>query len=188
MKKHLKSIWMRILSCVLCAVSVVSLIVSGLGLYISVQNRDMTELYARGYRNIAENYGLYAIHMLENSQVTELKDEFDAKGISCNIVFVTSENTPDGVSQTSEEVFSCGTINPETKVEVQNDMREYYDYSENSLLKVLMNYTGIYSGDDYWVQYPIEMVVFDSIKGMFYYQTSVGSSKGNRCIYKKCLF
>lgn len=174
MKKYLQSTWMRILSCVLCAFSVVSVIVCGAGLYLCVQNMDMQALYERGCNLIAENYGLYAIHMLENSQVVELKEEFDEKGISCSIVFMTDENTPEGVSQKAEQVFSCGTINTETMVDLQKDMKEHYAYSHNSLLKVLMNYTGVYNGDEYWVQYPIEMVVFNRTSGMFYYQTEIG--------------
>lgn len=175
MKKYLQSTWMRILSCVLCALSALSFVVCAIGFYLGVQFTDTTDAYEIGYNKVAQNYALYAVHMLENSEVGKLQEEFNEKGISCNIFFTTSKQGIDGEIETNTEtVFSCGNVDSETMSEVVMDFGSYYRYSEKSLLKVLLDYTQYWGSGSHWIQYPIEMVVFDSTAGMFYYQTPAG--------------
>ena len=175
MKKYLQSTWMRILSCILCAISVVALAVCGFVFYLSMYHTDMTEAYKMGYQKVADNYGLYAVHMIESGQLEKLQKEFEEKGISCNVILVTSNPGENGETEsTTEMVFSCGSVNADAVSEFEMDPGAYYRYSQNSLLKVLLDYTHYYGAGSNWVQYPIEMVVFDSTAGMFYYQTPVG--------------
>lgn len=175
MKKYLQSTWMRVLSCIICALSVVALAVCGFVFYLSVYYTDMTEAYRMGYEKVADNYGLYAVHMIESGQQEKLQKEFEAKGISCNIILATSKPGENGEAEsTTEMVFSCGSMNADAVSDFEMDPGAYYRYSQNSLLKVLLDYTQYYGVGSNWVQYPIEMVVFDSTAGMFYYQTPVG--------------
>ena len=48
MKKYLQSTWMRILSCVLCALSALSFVVCAIGFYLGVQFTDTTDAYEIG--------------------------------------------------------------------------------------------------------------------------------------------
>ncbi len=175
MKKYLQSTWMRVLSCILCALSVVALAGCGFVFYLSMYCTDMTEAYKMGYQEVADNYGLYAVHMIESGQVEKLQKEFEEKGISCNIILATGKPGENGETEsTTEIVFSCGSVNADAVSDFEMDPGAYYRYSKNSLLKILLDYTQYYGVGSNWVQYPIEMVVFDSTAGMFYYQTPVG--------------
>ena len=174
MRKHLQSGWMRVLSCIICATSIVSLIVGVVGFVFVTAFRNDESVYEAGYNEVAENYAIYAIHMLECGQEELLEKHFTEKGISCSIQFVINKpGENDEIISLVEKKVLIGEIDEETKYELEAVAGADYRFRENSLLGVLAGYAN-YSNGTQWVDYPIEKVVFDPISGMFYYKTALG--------------
>lgn len=177
MNKYLKNGWVRVLSCVLCAISIVSLAIGAAGFVFVTAFRDSHGIYESGYNMVAENYALYAIDMLEQGEEEKLQKEFKEKGISCAIQLML--NIPDAngeVTSSVEKQVIVGEIDEEHKIELEAVAGARVRYRENSLLGVLLGYCS-YSDTDDWVDYPIERVVFDPNTGLFYYQTPIGYYK-----------
>lgn len=174
MKKHLQSGWMRVLSCIICAISIVSLAVGVAGFVYVTALRHEESVYQTGYREVAENYAIYAMDMLENGQEEELQKSFTEKGISCSIQLVLNipgEN--EEIISTVEKQVNIGEIDEETMYELEAVAGADYRYRETSLLGVLIGYA-YYSDGTGWVDYPKETVVFDPLSGMFCYKTAAG--------------
>ena len=168
MKKHLQSGWMRVLSCIICAISIVSLAVGVAGFVYVTALRHEESVYQTGYREVAENYAIYAMDMLENGQEEELQKSFTEKGISCSIQLVLNipgEN--EEIISTVEKQVNIGEIDEETLYELEAVAGADYRYRETSLLGVLIGYA-YYSDGTGWVDYPKETVVFDPLSGMFF--------------------
>lgn len=177
MKEYLQSGWMRVLSCIICAISVVCMVIGILGFAAVTEFGDADELYEIGYKQIAENYGLYAIDMMENGNMEELQKEFKENHINCSIVQVSQtlgEN--DEVVTSTEALFTSGEIDEKNKVGIEVVAGTSYRYCENSLLAIMLGYT-YYSDSGEWVRYPIERVVFDPGLGLFLYETVLGYYK-----------
>ena len=177
MKKYLQNGWMRVLSSIVCAVSIISLAIGALGFVFVTAFRDSHGIYESGYNMVAENYALYAIDMLEQGEEEKLQKEFAEKGINCSIQLML--NIPDAsgeVISTVEKQVIVGEIDEEHKIELEAVAGSNVRYRENSLLGVLLGYCG-YSDEDDWVEYPIEKVVFNPTTGLFYYQTPIGYYK-----------
>lgn len=174
MKKCLQSGWMRILSSVVCAISIVSLVIGVLGFIFVTTYRDGEDVYESGYREVAENYALYAIDRLEYGEEEELKKEFAEKNINCSIQLLLHNASENGeIITTIEKAVSIGEIKEDEKVELEIIAGSEFRYRENSLLGVLLGYSYYYNGTD-WVEYPIETAVFEPVSGMFYYKTALG--------------
>ena len=120
MKKYLQSGWMRILSSVLCAISIVSLLIGVLGFIFVTAFRDGEDVYESGYKEVAENYALYAIDKLEYGEEEQLKKEFTEKNINCSIQLVINKANENGeiISNIEKEV-TIGEINEDEKVELE---------------------------------------------------------------------
>ena len=160
MKKHLQSVWMRALSCVVCAVSIITILLSIVSV-LCVKS----DTYKSGYQTIASNYGIYAMEMIEAGQGDVLREEFERMGISCNIDLLKED--------TEEHLFSCGILKEETQYGLNIVVGSDYNYNIESLLQVLTG-TGYHSSGNNWVDFQIERVVFDSAKGLFLYETPMG--------------
>ena len=112
MKKYLQSGWMRILSSIVCAISIVSLVIGILGFIFVTAFRDGEDVYEAGYKEVAENYALYAIDRLEYGEVEQLKKEFAEKNINCSIQFVINNASENGETMsTIEKEVVIGEIN-----------------------------------------------------------------------------
>ena len=174
MKKYLQSGWMRILSCILCALSIVSLGIGVLGFIFVTEFRDKDGIYESGYKEVAENYALYAIHMVENGKEEELIKEFEEKEINCSIQLMLNVPDEDGNIVTSvEKQLLIGEVKASEMMELELVAGADIRWCENSLLGVLLGYPYYYDGTE-WIEYPIEKVVYDPSHGMFYYKTSHG--------------
>ncbi len=174
MKKQLQSGWMRIVSTVICAISIISLVIGVLGFIFVTEVRDTDGIYESGYKEVAENYILYAASMVEYGEVERLQKDFEEKNINCNIALVNRDLDENGeVVSTVDKQVSIGEINLEQMVELEVVRGAHYRYRENSLLAVLFGYSS-YLGESSWVDYPIQKVVFDPADGIFYYQTDQG--------------
>ena len=174
MKKYLQSGWMRILSSIVCAISIVSLVIGVLGFIFVTAFRDGADVYESGYREVAENYALYAIDMLENGEEEQLKKDFEKKKINCSIQLVLNKVGENGGNvSTIEKEVTIGEVTADEKVELEAVAGSDFRYRENSLIGVLLGYSYYSDGTD-WVEYPIEKVVFDPVGGMFYYKTALG--------------
>lgn len=177
MKKYLQSAWMRVVSCIICAISIVSLVIGVLGFIFVTEYRDMDGVYETGYKDVAENYAMYAVYMMENGWEDALKKNFEEKNINCSIQLVLNiprEN--DEIISTVEKQLQIGEIKEEEKVAIDVVAGSDIRYRENSLLAVLAGYSYYYDGTE-WIDYPIEKVVFDPSYGLFCYQTAAGLYK-----------
>lgn len=174
MKKYLQSGWMRILSSIVCAISIVSLVIGVQGFIFVTAFRDGADVYESGYREVAENYALYAIDMLENGEEEQLKKDFEKKKINCSIQLVLNKvGENGGIVSTIEKEVTIGEVTADEKVELEAVAGSDFRYRENSLIGVLLGYSYYSDGTD-WVEYPIEKVVFDPVGGLFYYKTALG--------------
>lgn len=174
MKKYLQNGWIRVLSCIICAISIVSLAVGILGFVFVTEFRDSEGIYESGYNQVAENYALYAIDMYEQGNVEKLQKSFLEKKISCSIELIVNEAVEgDEIISKTTNLFSIGELDKDQSVVLEVVEGSSVHYRETSLLAVLLGYAHYSDGSD-WVEYPIEKVVFDTTRGLFYYQTAAG--------------
>ena len=174
MKKCLQSGWIRMGSCIVCAISIVSLLIGVFGFIFITEFRDTEGIYETGYKEVAENYVLYAASMVEQGKIEQLQKVFEEKKINCNIDLVYRDFDENGiVVSTLENKVSIGEINSAEMLEMEVAQGAHYRYRENSLLGVLLGYSS-YFENSAWVEYPIQKVVFDPADGIFYYQTDLG--------------
>ncbi len=169
MKKFVQNIWMRLLACILCAVSLCGLVVSlaGLLLYAEVSEEEML---TAGNERLMLNYALYTLDNLGSKDLDKLlaetnmyisieQGEYESNEATEPIISPVYSNMPQGVepTYTVEKIF-------------QESVRFY---NTGSLLKAFEN---VYYPEfqEYTVTVPIDGYVFDVNTGRFYYQTSVG--------------
>ena len=177
MRKYLQSSWMRVVSCIICSISIVSLLIGILGFIFVTQYRDTNGIYESGYSMVAKNYALYAIDMLENGKEVELQKEFEKKKINCSIELLLQVPNENGEAHsTVEKKIAIGEIDTDEMVEIEVAAGSNIRYRENSLLGILLGYSYYHEGS-HRIEYPIEKVVFDPADGLFYYQTAVGLYK-----------
>jgi len=174
MKKYLQTAWMRVLSTILCAVFVVNLCVGIFGYVFITEFHDIESFREQGYNIIAQNYGLYAIDMMEQGKAEELEEEFAEKNINCSIQLVTNNPSDnEEVVSTIEDKLHIGMFGEEDAVEMEVVPGADSRYRVNSLLGLLLGYT-YYAETDEWVQYPITGFVYSVDSGLFYYKTPIG--------------
>lgn len=174
MKKYVQSAWMRVLSCILCTVSSIGLVISVLGFWVFAQMGGSYEIYLTVNEEIAETYALYAIDEMELENEEELTFFFAERGIACSIVHVAnSQISAEKDTRIEEPLFSTGTIDEKSSYLIEMVPGTTMRYHEDSLLSVLMGYT-TYDSVYTHVEFPIELMVFDSSTGLFYYKTEVG--------------
>ena len=154
-KKYLQNGWVRVLSCIICAISIVSLAVGILGFVFVTEFRDSEGIYESGYNQVAENYALYAIDMYEQGEVEKLVKSFQEKNINCVIQrIVNKDANGEEILSKTENLFSIGEIDKEQSFELGLVEGSSVHYRETSLLAVLLGYAHYSDGSD-WVEYPI---------------------------------
>lgn len=174
MKKYVQNIWVRLLACLLCAVSVVGLALSIIGSIFFAYYPDKDKVLEEGNETLLLNYALYAtdyMYMLEeegifddiNAYITIEKWEYASEEAEEPTETDRYSNMPEGVTPT----FVLEDIRQNNKV-----------YSLTSLVRALDAYYSEWSYD-YSASTPIQGYVFDVNTGLFYYQTAVGYFKAD---------
>ena len=178
MEKYLQSSWMRVLSSIICTISVVAMLIGIFVFAVVTEVGGTDELYDIGYDRIAENYGIYAVEMLEGDVSAFVAAEFEEKKINCVITRVSQEPGENDEIHTVEEVlFTTGEIGEERVFETSVAPESIRRYRTTSLAGALFGtYSYSPSGEE-WTEFPIEKVLFDTASGVFYYQTSMGLYK-----------
>ena len=177
MKKYLQSGWMRVLSGIVCAISIVSLVVGVLGFVFVTEYRDTEGVYKTGYKEIAENYALYAVDMMEKGKEEELKTFLNEKGMNCWIKLISNKaGENEEIISTVEKELVVGKVSENDKVELEVVAHAQLQYCENSLLGVLVGYPYYYDGTE-WIEYPVQKIVFSPSQGLFCYETEIGLYK-----------
>ena len=147
MRKYLQSSWMRVVSCIICSISIVSLLIGILGFIFVTQYRDTNGIYESGYSMVAKNYALYAIDMLENGKEVELQKEFEKKKINCSIELLLQVPNENGEAHsTVEKKIAIGEIDTDEMVEIEVAAGSNIRYRENSLLGILLGYSYYHEG------------------------------------------
>lgn len=175
MKKYLQSSWMRVLSSIVCTISIVTMVIGILAFAVVTEAGSTGKLYDAGYDRIAENYGLYAVEMLEGGFTEGLAAEFEGKQINCSITRVSKLPGENGEILTSEEVlFESGEMGESRVLEMRVAPDSVHRYRTASLAGALFGYYSYSDSSEDWMEFPIEKVIFDPTSGIFYYQTSMG--------------
>jgi len=183
MKKYLQSSWMRVLSSIICTISIVTMGIGILAFAVVTEFGGTGELYDAGYDRIAENYGLYAVEMIEGGLTEELAEDFEKKQIKCSIKRVSKLPGENEEIITSEEVlFENGTMGDGRVLEIRVAPESIRRYRTTSLAGALFGYNDYSDSNNHWMEFPIEKVVFDPASGLFYYQTSMGLYEVERII------
>lgn len=174
MKKYLQSSWMRVLSTILCAIFIINLSVGIFGYIFITEIGNSESQKEHGYKLIAQNYGLYAIDMMEQGKEEELLKEFEEKAINCSIQLVVNDVDENGQVVTStEDKFHVTSTDAKKTIEMEVAVGADSRYRVNSLLGILLGYT-YYADTDEWVEYHINGYVYSVDNGMFYYKTAIG--------------
>lgn len=170
MKKYIQNIWMRLIACFLCVVSVLGLGVGGAATLFFFDAPAIGDALESGYEKIMLNYALYGVDYLDswdegvsledtNLYMTIEKLEYLNDTMEEPVVTKRLSNMPEGMIATY------------TLPNLYASSAKYYN--TNSLLKALRaDY--ITSPDDLMVPVNIDGYVFDAESGVFYYQTKVG--------------
>ena len=129
MKKCLHSGWIRMGSCIVCAISIVSLLIGVFGFVFITEFRDTEGIYETGYKEVAENYVLYAASMVEQGKIEQVQKVFEEKKINCNIDLVYRDFDENGiVVSTPENKVSIGEINSAEMLEMEVAQGAHYRY------------------------------------------------------------
>ena len=178
MEKYLQSSWMRVLSSIICTISVVAMLIGIFVFAVVTEVGGTDELYDIGYDRIAENYGIYAVEMLEGDVSAFAAAEFEEKKINCVITRVSQEPGENDEIHTVEEVlFTTGEIGEERVFETSVAPESIRRYRTTSLAGALFGTYSYSPSSEEWTEFPIEKVLFDTASGVFYYQTSMGLYK-----------
>lgn len=177
MKKHLQSTWMRVVSQLVCVIAVLSMLIGVAGFVFVTEFEDVDGIYKEGYDDIAENYSLYAIEMIQRGKENELRKFFENNKINATIKYLTYAGIENETLSFEEEtLFSTGTVAAENREELLMVSGSQFHYAKNSLLGMLFGYRHYYEEGE-WVEYPVHQVVYDPGQGLFFYQTDIGYIK-----------
>lgn len=176
MKKYVQNIWVRMLACILCSVSVLALGVSVVGTAFFIENPEEETVYQEGYSAIANNYALYALNNVENAtNMEEFNEFFEEQGIRCKITKIADrmgEDVP--LEEKSTVLYTNISENMEGNFHTTEVLKgTEYTYSVNSLWRALFGYD-LYSPEDEWVKSPIIGYAYDANTGIFFYETDIG--------------
>ena len=164
MEKFLKSIWVRALASVLCAITGVGLVVSVLATVCLAEMGGTEEIYEHVYGEIADGYAMYAVDELEAGNTEALAEYLEDKGIACTI---TKESVGSGVQSLE---FSCGELREDQTYERDLAVGGYRQYNTSSLFAAICGYN--YGATlDYTRQDAVLRFAFDVESGIFYYET-----------------
>ena len=177
MKKNLQSTWMRVVSQIVCVISALCMLI-GIASFVFVTEFDGVDgIYEEGYEDIAENYSLYAIDMIQQAREDELQKFFENNKINATVKYLTyMQNESEEASFAEETLFSVGAVSEQNKEELIMVAGSHFQYAKNSLLGMLFGYRYYYDEGD-WAEYPVQQVVYDAGRGLFFYQTDAGYVK-----------
>ena len=178
MKKYLQSGWMRVVSQIICVISILCMVIGIVGFVFVTEFDDVDGIYEEGYRDIAENYSMYAIDMVQQGKEAELKSFLDNNKISVNVKYISNVVQENGeLAPVEETIFSTGNVPFNNNVAgLAMVAGSNFQYAKNSLLAMLYGYRYYYDEGE-WVEYPIQHVIYDPGLGLFLYQTEVGYFK-----------
>lgn len=170
MKKYLSKKWIRILSCILCTISVIGLAAAGICSSCYAQMGSYTQGYTKGAEAIANNYALYAYELLiEQGNEQELTKFLEENGLYCKIQKVKA----DASTEEAQQIYTYGDVNTKWDYSIEVVEGSSYNYSIESMWSALQQGTW-FNSTDYWVKFPITGFVFDGVSGIFYYETEIG--------------
>lgn len=168
--KGLKSIWVRVLAPILCTISSLGLAISIL-LVVSYSEMGGTDnVYRNVYEDIADNYALYALDMVEQGEAEDLKTYLDEREIACTI---TKQLVGEGYTILPESqavVFSTGEVRENVLHQIELVEDAGYNYDIDSLMSVFYGYGG-YTHYGETTSAEVSGIVFDKEMGYFYYET-----------------
>lgn len=178
MKKYVQKLWMRCLACLLCSVSAVGLIVTGVLMvgFASAENKE--EVYQRGVERVAENYAAYIYDHREDDLETllnraEVGFTFGITKVAGNEETQTSGAVNETADTQEHEIVLYD--NPRSDWDYQFIIPEgstvYYDISSAwNALRIPDVITEQISAKET----PVTDYLFDPNTGFFYYGTDVG--------------
>lgn len=174
MRKYVQTIWMRILSCILCTIFSIGLVISVLGFFFFAELDGVEHLDELVKEEIAETYALYAIDEIEKDSAKELEEYFSKKGIACSVQYVFNTEEVKAENQEKGEVlFSTGTLDEKNSYLIEMVPGTASRYDVDSLFSVLTGYMQ-YDSINSILEFPIEAILFDGVTGVFYFRTEVG--------------
>ena len=175
MRKYIQNIWVRLLACLLCTVSVLGVALSAAGTLFFIENPDKEKYLEEGNQQIMLSYALYATDYwksLEKDNIlqdTNLymrveKVEYLAQTPEEPVITHLFSNMPEGMTPTYvvENIYSAS--------------QKYYGI--NSLAQALNAYYHS-SSMDHMEKIAIDGYVFDVHDGLFYYHTARGFFKAD---------
>lgn len=180
MKKYLETIWVRMLAALLCAVSVIGLLVSLLPT-LFFWTSEQSGVYKTGKDKIASNYAIYIYDEWKAGHLDELTEFLSEKNMDVTIVKVENSlgtEVPEEEKTVILYNFSQAEENIEEKDLSKAYMFEIYDgsaytYNIDSLFGAMKS--EVYYSQD-WDMIPTNITgfSFDANTGVFYYETELG--------------
>ena len=176
MKKFVQNIWMRLIACLLCAISVLGIAVAAAGVFFFGMYPDKDAVLEEGNTYIMQNYALYAADYFDileeeglfdtiNAYITIERHEYLSEEDSAPVITGRYSNMPEGTEPSYElEKLYVGA--------------EKY-YSMNSLYKAINSNYYYHDSSYYMRSTPITGYAFDVNTGLFYYQTPEGYFKAD---------
>lgn len=175
MKKFVQNIWVRLVACVLCALSVLGMVVATIGMFFFAEYPDKEEILKIGNERLMQNYALYASSNLDSLE----EDKF----FENTNVYITIEKMEYVSEMDTEATVTSQYSNMPESIEPTYHMEKIYVgapkyYSSKSLLAALNSYY-YPDHDNYMIPTPITGYIFDVNTGLFYYHTPVGNFKAD---------
>lgn len=193
MKKHLETIWVRLLASIICAAAVLGMVYSILPSVIIWENGGKDRMNKDVQEKIYQNYAIYVYDELKNGREEEM-EEFLSKHQLAAAVVKNEQTVENDVSEDSSENLSGAKTeeqpedqNSESQIDTigtsSDDMDlagayklelsegYYYNYNVDSLLAALK--CGFYE-EEHMIPTRVTEIVYDENTGIFYYETERG--------------
>lgn len=181
MKKYMENTWVRMLAALVCAISVLGLIVS-LFPTLFFWTSDASGVYKAGKDKIADNYAVYIYDQWQAGNTDELTDFLSETNMDVSIVKIENSlgaDVPEEEKTSLLYQFSQVDANPEAIDLPKAHMLEIYNgssysYNINSLFGAMKSNV-YFSQDSSMIPTKITGFAFDKNTGIFYYETELGS-------------
>lgn len=181
MKKYMENTWVRMLAALVCAISVLGLIVS-LFPTLFFWTSDASGVYKAGKDKIADNYAVYIYDQWQAGNTDELTDFLSETNMDVSIVKIENSlgaDVPEEEKTSLLYQFSQVDANPEVIDLSKAHMLEIYNgssysYNINSLFGAMKSNV-YFSQDSSMIPTKITGFAFDKNTGIFYYETELGS-------------
>lgn len=175
MKKFVQNIWVRLIACVVCTVSVLGLAVTTAGVFFFAEYPDKNTILEEGNERLLQNYALYASDYLDSLEEDKFFDTINA--------YITIEKKQYLSNEDTEPTITDSYSNMPEGVEPTYTLDKLYvgtekHYSSKSIFAAFNSYY-YHNGNNYMLPTPITGYAFDVNTGLFYYHTAVGYFKAN---------